>query len=129
MLELNLLSFTAHHLLVYRDDPSPGVLLSAALFSFFVVEYLNLEEVHLYTYDFFAENPAAIPDNALIVRLERVPDRDDDSPYSPPDIEILPILFERACDAARNFPEAFAAIQSALTGARAEYRGYQLQRK
>ncbi|HXK22061.1 MAG TPA: DUF1295 domain-containing protein [Myxococcota bacterium] len=55
MLELNLLSFTAHHLHVYPDDPSPGVLLYAALFSFFVVEYLNFEEVHLYTYDFMAE--------------------------------------------------------------------------
>jgi delta14-sterol reductase len=55
MLELNVLSFAAHHLLVHRDDPSPGVLLYSAMFSFFVAEYLNFEEVHLYTYDFFAE--------------------------------------------------------------------------
>lgn len=55
MLELNLLSSVAAHLEAHRDDPSPGVLLSAALFTFFLVEYLNFEEVHLYTYDFMAE--------------------------------------------------------------------------
>ena len=32
-----------------------GVLLYAALFTFFVVEYLTFEEVHLYTYDFMVE--------------------------------------------------------------------------
>lgn len=55
MLELNLLSFTAHHLAAYPEDPSEGVILYALLFSFFVVEYLNFEEVHLYTYDLMAE--------------------------------------------------------------------------
>jgi hypothetical protein len=55
MLELNLLSFAARHVLVHRDDPSPGVLLYTAMFTFFLAEYLNFEEVHLYTYDFFAE--------------------------------------------------------------------------
>lgn len=55
LLELNLLSFAAHHLLEHGDDPSPGVLLHVALFSFFLVEYLFFEEVHLYTYDFVAE--------------------------------------------------------------------------
>jgi delta14-sterol reductase len=55
MLELNILSFTAHHVLLYGDDVSPGIFLYAALFSFFVVEYLYFEEVHLYTYDFMAE--------------------------------------------------------------------------
>ncbi|HEY3355171.1 MAG TPA: ergosterol biosynthesis protein [Polyangia bacterium] len=55
MLELNVLSFAAHHVLTHRADPSPGVLLHAALFSFFVVEYLNFEHVHLYTYDLVAE--------------------------------------------------------------------------
>ena len=54
-LELNVLSFAAHHVLVHADDPSPGVILYAGLFSFFVAEYLNFERVHLYTYDFFAE--------------------------------------------------------------------------
>jgi delta14-sterol reductase len=55
MLELNILSFTAYHLQLHSADPSPGVLLYAVLFSFFVVEYLYFEEVHLYTYDFMAE--------------------------------------------------------------------------
>jgi delta14-sterol reductase len=55
LLELNILSFAAHHLLAHPDDPSPGVILYTALFSFFVVEYLTFERVHLYTYDLFAE--------------------------------------------------------------------------
>jgi len=55
VLELNVLSFTAHHWVTFREDPSPGVFIYAALFTFFVVEYLNFEEVHLYTYDFMAE--------------------------------------------------------------------------
>mgnify|MGYP001391768930 CR=1 FL=1 len=56
VLELNLLSFAAHHFLTYPADPSPGVVLYVALFTFFLVEYLFFEEVHLYTYDFVAEN-------------------------------------------------------------------------
>lgn len=55
MLELNLLSYAAHHLLQHPHDPSPGVLLHTALFSFFVLDYLTFERVHLYTYDLFAE--------------------------------------------------------------------------
>ena len=55
MLELNVLSFAAHHVALHAADPSPGVYLYAFLFSFFVTEYLNFEEVHLYTYDFMAE--------------------------------------------------------------------------
>jgi delta14-sterol reductase len=55
LLELNVLSFAAHHLRLHAEDPSPGVLLYAGLFSFFVTEYLNFENVHLYTYDLFAE--------------------------------------------------------------------------
>jgi protein-S-isoprenylcysteine O-methyltransferase Ste14 len=55
MLELNVLSFSVHHVVTHLDDPSPGVFLYAFLFTFFVVEYLNFEEVHLYTYDFMAE--------------------------------------------------------------------------
>src|SRR5262249_1712857 len=55
MLELNVLSFTAHHLRLFPGHASPGLLLHAALLSFFVVDYLAFEEVHLYTYDFFAE--------------------------------------------------------------------------
>jgi delta14-sterol reductase len=55
MLELNLLSFAAFHVRTYPDDPSQGVFLYVLLFSFFCAEYLNFEEVHLYTYDFMAE--------------------------------------------------------------------------
>jgi len=55
MLELNVASFTARHLRAHAADPSPGVLLYAGLFTFFVAEYLNFERVHLYTYDLFAE--------------------------------------------------------------------------
>lgn len=55
LLGLNLYSFAMHHRLSYPDDPSPGVLLYVGLFSFFLCEYLFFEQVHLYTYDFFAE--------------------------------------------------------------------------
>lgn len=56
LLALNVLSFAVHQRMTYPGAPSPGVVLYAALFMFFVVEYLFFEEVHLYTYDFFAEN-------------------------------------------------------------------------
>lgn len=55
MLALNLFSFAAHHVLAFPRDPSPGVTLYVALFSFFLCDYLVFERVHLYTYDFFAE--------------------------------------------------------------------------
>ena len=55
LLELNVLSFTAYHLLTYGDASSYGIILSASLLTFFLVEYLIFEEVHLYTYDLFAE--------------------------------------------------------------------------
>ncbi len=55
MLELNVVSFAAHHVLSHPGGASPGVLLHAALFSFFLCEYLFFERVHLYTYDLFAE--------------------------------------------------------------------------
>lgn len=55
MLELNVLSSCAHHVALHPAAVSPGVLAYTALFSFFLCEYLFFEEVHLYTYDFFAE--------------------------------------------------------------------------
>jgi protein-S-isoprenylcysteine O-methyltransferase Ste14 len=55
MLGLNLLSFTAHHILTFESGFSPGVLLYCILFFWFVMEYLVFERVHLYTYDIFAE--------------------------------------------------------------------------
>jgi len=55
MLGLNLLAFTAHHVLSYPDTYSTGVVVYCALFLWFVTEYLVFERVHLYTYDIFAE--------------------------------------------------------------------------
>ena len=55
LLELNLLSFAAHHLLAFPGEASPGVVLHVALFTWFVCDYLVFERVHLYTYDLFAE--------------------------------------------------------------------------
>jgi Ergosterol biosynthesis ERG4/ERG24 family len=55
MLGLNIFSFAMHQRLAFPGDPSPGVVLYTALFSFFLVDYLFFERVHLYTYDFFAE--------------------------------------------------------------------------
>ncbi len=55
MLGLNLLAFTAHHLMKFGDAFSPGVVLYCVLFFWFLTEYLFFERVHLYTYDIFAE--------------------------------------------------------------------------
>jgi hypothetical protein len=55
MLGLNVYSLAMHHRRSFPGDPSPGVTLYTALFSFFLLEYLFFERVHLYTYDFFAE--------------------------------------------------------------------------
>ncbi len=55
MLELNALSFTAHHWMLYGSQASPGIFLSTGLLTYFIIDYLTFEEVHLYTYDLFAE--------------------------------------------------------------------------
>ena len=54
MLELNILSFLAHHYAEFGTI-SPGLLLCASMLTYFIVDYLSFEKVHLYTYDFFAE--------------------------------------------------------------------------
>lgn len=54
MLELNILSFIAHRYSEFGSVP-PGLILSAAMLTYFIVDYLSFEKVHLYTYDFFAE--------------------------------------------------------------------------
>ena len=54
MLQLNVLSFAAHHYFS-ADVPNPGVFLCAALLTYFIWDYLTFEKVHLYTYDFIAE--------------------------------------------------------------------------
>ena len=55
LLQLNLLSFAAHHNLNNPLDLSPGVVLYVMLFTWFICDYLFFERVHLYTYDLFAE--------------------------------------------------------------------------
>lgn len=55
MLELNVLSFAAWHINRFGVEGAGGVLMAAAMISWFVVDYLTFEEVHLFTYDFFAE--------------------------------------------------------------------------
>jgi protein-S-isoprenylcysteine O-methyltransferase Ste14 len=55
MLELNILNFALHHYILYGNQASAGIYMSTALLTFFIIDYLNFEEVHLYTYDFFAE--------------------------------------------------------------------------
>jgi hypothetical protein len=55
MLELNVLSFTAHHHMMFGAEASPGIFLCAAMITYFVLDYLSFEDVHLYTYDIFAE--------------------------------------------------------------------------
>jgi len=55
MLGLNALSFTAHHWILYREHASTGILLSTILIIYFVIDYLIFEDVHLFTYDLFAE--------------------------------------------------------------------------
>jgi delta14-sterol reductase len=55
MLELNVLSFAAHHYILYGEHASRGIYLCTGLLTFFLIDYLTFEEVHLYTYDLFAE--------------------------------------------------------------------------
>ena len=55
LLALNLVSFAAHHYLLFGPDSNPGVFVYTALLGFFLVDYLFFERVHLYTYDLFAE--------------------------------------------------------------------------
>jgi protein-S-isoprenylcysteine O-methyltransferase Ste14 len=55
-LALNAMSFMAHHQILYGNLASPGIFLSTVLLMYFLVDYLTFEEVHLYTYDLFAEN-------------------------------------------------------------------------
>ena len=55
VLEINLLSFAAHHVLSNPVAPSPGVIAYVCLFSWFVCDYLLFEHAHLYTYDLIAE--------------------------------------------------------------------------
>ena len=55
LLELHVLSFAAFHYIQYGMASSPGIFVAAGLISYFVCDYLTFEEIHLYTYDLFAE--------------------------------------------------------------------------
>jgi len=55
LLQLNIFSFTIHHYLQNGTTSSMGIIMTAGLLSYFVLDYLLFEEVHLYSYDFFAE--------------------------------------------------------------------------
>jgi len=55
MLAVNVMSLAAHHLILYEIHYSSGIILSALLLLFFLFDYLFFEEIHLYTYDLFAE--------------------------------------------------------------------------
>lgn len=55
MLALNAVSFACAHYERFGADANPGVYVHAALLLLFVVDYLWFEQVHLYTYDLFAE--------------------------------------------------------------------------
>lgn len=55
MLELNVLSFAAHHNMTFAPEVSSGTLIATLLLTWFVTEYMFFERVHLYTYDIFAE--------------------------------------------------------------------------
>ncbi|MCB0703862.1 MAG: DUF1295 domain-containing protein [Saprospiraceae bacterium] len=55
MLQLNVLSFSAFHYFEFGAAASSGIFLCAAMLTYFIFDYLTFEEVHLYTYDFFAE--------------------------------------------------------------------------
>ncbi|MGI9294713.1 MAG: DUF1295 domain-containing protein [Pseudomonadales bacterium] len=55
MLMLNALAAGAHHHVLFGSAANPGVWLYLLLLSFFLLDYLWFERVHLYTYDLFAE--------------------------------------------------------------------------
>jgi delta14-sterol reductase len=54
MLQLNVLSFAAFHLENVKSV-NPGFLLGCGMLTWFCIEYLIFERVHLWTYDFIAE--------------------------------------------------------------------------
>jgi delta14-sterol reductase len=56
MLQLNVLSFGAHHVLTFgREQVNYGFLLGCAMATWFCFDYLTFEKIHLWTYDFIAE--------------------------------------------------------------------------
>lgn len=72
MLELNVLSTMAAH---YQANGSlaTAMILNAILWTWFVVEYIYHEHVHLFTYDLFAERVRKKPSKLIHVTLMRFP--------------------------------------------------------
>ncbi len=56
MLSLNAMSGAAYNYKQYGDDFNPGVILYAAFWTWYVVDYYIFERVQLYTYDVIHEN-------------------------------------------------------------------------
>jgi delta14-sterol reductase len=54
MLQLNVLSYAAYHIMNVKNI-NYGFLLGCAMLTWFCFEYLIFEKIHLYTYDFIAE--------------------------------------------------------------------------
>ncbi|MCL2185349.1 MAG: ERG4/ERG24 family protein [Treponema sp.] len=54
MLQLNALSFAAHHIQTH-EIINPGFMLGVVMTAWFCWDYLIFEKIHLYTYDLFAE--------------------------------------------------------------------------
>ena len=54
MLQLNVLSFAAYHI-IHVEHVNAGFLLGCAMLTWFCFDYLIFEKVHLWTYDFIAE--------------------------------------------------------------------------
>jgi len=55
MLQLNVLSFAAHHMQTFGSNFNPCIVLCVSMTTWFCWDYLFFERVHLYTYDIFAE--------------------------------------------------------------------------
>ncbi|MXZ76398.1 MAG: DUF1295 domain-containing protein [Gemmatimonadetes bacterium] len=56
MLSLNALSGAVYHYELFGEKANPGVILYAAFFTFYIMDYMVFERVQLYTYDLIHEN-------------------------------------------------------------------------
>ena len=56
MLSLNALSGAVYHYQLFGENANPGVIIYAAFFTFYIMDYMVFERVQLYTYDLIHEN-------------------------------------------------------------------------
>ena len=56
MLALNALSGAVYHYELFGENANPGVIIYAAFFTFYIMDYMIFERVQLYTYDLIHEN-------------------------------------------------------------------------